>query len=253
MCPERLALRWVRKYISAFGGDPKKVTMCAQTFFHPFLPSLHTSRPRRDFRTLESQTNFSYAHSWGQSAGAISVSLQMIMNGGDNEGLFRGGIMQSGGPIPVGDIEHGQIYYDDVVKKTGCEDATDTLDCLRRVPYSKLKGAIDESPDIFAFQVCMFMMKLWHVSGGYVLMNFRLWMILGISTGVASEGRWTRLGGAASALGLARQSSRCTLYHRHVMLLLDCSFCVTNYFAFQGNCDDEGEEDTLYCSRDLLY
>ena len=26
--PERLALRWIQKYISAFGGDPTKVTMC---------------------------------------------------------------------------------------------------------------------------------------------------------------------------------------------------------------------------------
>jgi hypothetical protein len=25
---ERLALQWIQKYISAFGGDPTKVTMC---------------------------------------------------------------------------------------------------------------------------------------------------------------------------------------------------------------------------------
>jgi len=25
--PERQALRWVQKYVSAFGGDPEKVTM----------------------------------------------------------------------------------------------------------------------------------------------------------------------------------------------------------------------------------
>lgn len=25
---ERLALRWVQKHITAFGGDPEKVTMC---------------------------------------------------------------------------------------------------------------------------------------------------------------------------------------------------------------------------------
>ena len=28
---ERLALRWVQKYISAFGGDPEKVMMCASS------------------------------------------------------------------------------------------------------------------------------------------------------------------------------------------------------------------------------
>lgn len=28
---ERLAMRWVQKYITAFGGDPSKVTMYVQT------------------------------------------------------------------------------------------------------------------------------------------------------------------------------------------------------------------------------
>ena len=45
--------------------------------------------------------------SWGGSAGAISTSLQMLTNGGDNEGLFRAAFMSSGGPISSGDIEDG--------------------------------------------------------------------------------------------------------------------------------------------------
>ncbi|KAJ6570994.1 Alpha/Beta hydrolase protein [Mycena vulgaris] len=43
---------------------------------------------------------------------------------GDTEGLFRGGFMQSGSPIPVGPVgpvENGQKYYDAIVDKTGCE------------------------------------------------------------------------------------------------------------------------------------
>lgn len=113
---QRQALRWVQKYIGQFGGDPTKVTI------------------------------------WGESAGAISVSLQMLANNGNTEGLFRSAFMQSGSPVPVGDITNGQKYYDAVVQQTGCSSASDTLACLRTVPYSKLKAAIDASPGIFAYQ-----------------------------------------------------------------------------------------------------
>ncbi|KAI0053997.1 alpha beta-hydrolase [Auriscalpium vulgare] len=113
---QRLAMRWVKKYISNFGGDPDKSTI------------------------------------WGESAGAISVAMHMVTNGGDTEGLFRGAIMQSGGPIPVGDMTHGQRYYDDIVKATGCQRSNDTLQCLRSVPYDTLKKASDQSPNFFAYQ-----------------------------------------------------------------------------------------------------
>ncbi|KAH8982277.1 carotenoid ester lipase precursor [Lactarius akahatsu] len=113
---QRLALKWVQTYITEFGGDPSKVTI------------------------------------WGESAGAISVSLHMLANKGNQEGLFRGAIMQSGGPIPVGDIENGQPYYDFMVEKTGCSGSSDTLRCLRKVPYTTFKRAMDESPNFFAYQ-----------------------------------------------------------------------------------------------------
>ncbi|KIM38333.1 hypothetical protein M413DRAFT_30177 [Hebeloma cylindrosporum] len=60
---QRLGLWWIHKYISAFGGDPSKVTI------------------------------------WGESAGGISVALHMLAFGGDSERLFRGAFMQSGGPM----------------------------------------------------------------------------------------------------------------------------------------------------------
>ncbi|KAF8895235.1 carotenoid ester lipase precursor [Infundibulicybe gibba] len=113
---QRQAFRWIQKYIGAFGGDPTKVTI------------------------------------WGESAGAISVALHMLSNGGNTEGLFRAAFMESGSPIPVGDITNGQQYYDAIVAQTGCSGSSDTLACLRTVPYAQLKAAINLSPSIFAYQ-----------------------------------------------------------------------------------------------------
>ena len=77
----------------------------------------------------------------------------MVTNGGNTEGLFRGAIMESGSPIPTGDISHGQTYYDSIVSQTGCSGSSDTLACLRTVPYAQLKAAVDSTPAIFATQV----------------------------------------------------------------------------------------------------
>jgi acetylcholinesterase len=113
---QRLALQWLQKYICEFGGDPEKVTI------------------------------------WGQSAGAISVSLQMLINGGNNEGLFNGAFMMSGSPPSVGDITLGQGYYDFLVERTNCSCSPDTLECLRTVSYEVLTEAINLTPSFFSYQ-----------------------------------------------------------------------------------------------------
>ena len=77
----------------------------------------------------------------------------MLTNGGDTEGLFHAAVMNSGSPIPVGDYTHGQKYYDELVRATGCANATDTLQCLREVPYLALKAAVDATPHILSYQV----------------------------------------------------------------------------------------------------
>jgi hypothetical protein len=47
--------------------------------------------------------------SWGESAGAVSVGLHIVTNGGDTEGLFRAGFMNSGFPMPTDELESGKF------------------------------------------------------------------------------------------------------------------------------------------------
>ena len=92
--------------------------------------------------------------SWGESAGSVSVALQMITNGGRSEGLFHGAFMQSGSPLIVGDITHGQPYYDLIVNEVGCNGTEDTLQCLREAPYEKFQAASSSTPSLFSNTVC---------------------------------------------------------------------------------------------------
>ena len=94
--------------------------------------------------------------SWGESAGAISVALHMIANGGNTEGLFHGAFMESGAVIPVGDMTLGQQDYDNLVQAAGCAGAEDTLECLRQAPLSTLKEAMNSSPSFLSYRVCYY-------------------------------------------------------------------------------------------------
>ncbi|RPD58759.1 carotenoid ester lipase precursor [Lentinus tigrinus ALCF2SS1-7] len=115
MQDQRTALRWMNKFISSFGGDPKKVTI------------------------------------WGESAGAMSVSLHLLLNGGNTEGLFRAGIMSSGSTIPTGDISDLQGTYNLIVDQVGCSNATDALACLRTVPAQNILAAANNTPATTSF------------------------------------------------------------------------------------------------------
>nr|VWO96474.1 Carboxylic ester hydrolase (EC [Ganoderma boninense] len=112
---QREALRWIQKHIADFGGDPEKVTL------------------------------------WGPSAGAISSALHMITNNGNAEGLFRGAIMSAGSPLPTGDIEELQLFYDQIVDAAGCGGTSDTLACLRQVPADNLAAAANAVPNLFSY------------------------------------------------------------------------------------------------------
>jgi len=76
----------------------------------------------------------------------MSVALQMVANGGDTEGLFRGAFMESGALLPNGDVSFGQRDYDNLVRAAGCTGAEDTLECLRQVPFPVLNEVINMSP-----------------------------------------------------------------------------------------------------------
>ena len=88
------ALRWVRDNIAAFGGDPDNVTL------------------------------------FGQSAGGISVCAQLASP--PARGLFQQAIIQSGPCVnPMASLEAVNDIGDVVVSELGCQDAADTLSCLR--------------------------------------------------------------------------------------------------------------------------
>lgn len=101
---QRLAFKWVNRHISSFGGDPAKVTI------------------------------------WGESAGAYSVGDHINAFNGDNDGLFRAAILESGGAVgpPLNGTNWYQHMYDNLTESVGCADAEDTLQCLRDVPYETI-------------------------------------------------------------------------------------------------------------------
>ncbi|KAF3275389.1 hypothetical protein TWF970_006836 [Orbilia oligospora] len=107
---QRVAMQWVQENIRAFGGDPRKVTL------------------------------------FGASAGALSIGLHQLAYNGRDDKLFSGVMMISGSPIffrPSPFPETFQANYEYLITQTGCENRTDSLQCLRERPIGQLNLAIN--------------------------------------------------------------------------------------------------------------
>ncbi|KAH7928332.1 alpha/beta-hydrolase [Leucogyrophana mollusca] len=101
------ALKWVKQYISAFGGDPSKVTIN------------------------------------GQSAGGSSVELHMVAHEG--EALFSGAIAQSVYRSPLPSPEERQSLFEFYSSYAGCGTGSVAaqMTCLRNASISALARAQD--------------------------------------------------------------------------------------------------------------
>ncbi|KAJ7503276.1 Alpha/Beta hydrolase protein [Mycena galericulata] len=110
------ALEWVQEHISAFGGDPERVVI------------------------------------GGVSAGAISAALLLLDNKRfEQSALFRGAFMESGAPVSLGSVADGQPHYDGLVAANNCTGSTDTLECLRGIPFDNFMATVNHTANLFSY------------------------------------------------------------------------------------------------------
>ncbi|GAB7335369.1 hypothetical protein MBLNU13_g07751t2 [Cladosporium sp. NU13] len=107
---QRKALEWVQQHIEEFGGDNCHVVLS------------------------------------GDSAGAASINLQLTAYGGRDDGLFHASAAESQSFATINDVSESQFMYDNLVIRTECVDADDTLACLRSLTADQIQAVNFNTP-----------------------------------------------------------------------------------------------------------
>lgn len=108
------AYKWVKKYISKFGGNPDDIT------------------------------------AFGFSAGGSMPLFMMTRYGGHNEQLFNKAYITSPGFVPGAGHHQGEIFYQNVSTAVGCDGGD--LTCMRAVSFTNLTDAATDVYDAYGYQ-----------------------------------------------------------------------------------------------------
>ncbi|KAJ5160175.1 uncharacterized protein N7482_007179 [Penicillium canariense] len=108
------AYKWVKKYISNFGGNPDDVT------------------------------------AFGFSAGASMPLFQITRYGGHNEQLFNKAYITSPGFVPGAGHHQGEMFWQNVSTAVGCSGGD--LSCMRNVAFANLTDAATDVYDAYGYQ-----------------------------------------------------------------------------------------------------
>jgi acetylcholinesterase len=102
---QRMAMRWVKQYITEFGGSSEDVTIM------------------------------------GQSGGGWAIACQMALYDGNTQGLFTKAIPRSVQREPAYTTSELQVRNNVLAGVLNCTSAQDQLDCLRNASVPDLVGS----------------------------------------------------------------------------------------------------------------